>query len=71
MRLIQPRPLTNPIFRDNTVVTCGVVGTILWDSDGKVLANDQGGYLLRTKKVEVDEGGINNGGSAYDSVCLI
>jgi glutathione synthase len=77
MELIRPRPFTNSIVREGKVTTCqvvcelGVFGTILWDSDGKVLMNEQAGYLLRTKRSEFDEGGVNVGIGAYDSVCLV
>jgi glutathione synthase len=77
MELIQPPPLTNSIIRDGKVVTDGIVeelgvyGTILWDSDGTVLENDEAGWLLRTKRSGVDEGGVAAGFGCVDSVCLV
>lgn len=77
MELIQPPPLTNAIIREGQVVTGGVIGelgvygTILWDADGKILENDESGWLLRTKGRGVDEGGVAAGFGSVDSVCLI
>lgn len=77
MELIQPPPLTNSIIRMGEVVTGGVVGelgvfgTILWDSEGNVLGNEEAGWLLRTKGKGVDEGGVAAGFGCIDSVCLV
>lgn len=77
MELIQPPPLTNSIIREGKVVTDGIIeelgmyGTILWDSDGTVLENDEAGWLLRTKQSGVDEGGVAAGFGCVDSVCLV
>ncbi|KAL4919436.1 hypothetical protein BDW62DRAFT_178936 [Aspergillus aurantiobrunneus] len=49
----------------------GVYGTILWDQDGgKILHNEQGGWLMRTKAEGVNEGGVATGFSSLDSVIL-
>ena len=77
MELIQPPLLTNSIIREGKVVTGGVVGelgvfgTILWDSEGRVLENEEAGWLLRTKGKDVDEGGVAAGFGSVDSVCLV
>jgi len=77
MELIQPPPFDNSIIREGKVVTGGVVGelgvygTILWDSIGQVLQNEEAGWLLRTKGKGVDEGGVAAGYGCVDSVCLI
>jgi glutathione synthase len=77
MELIRPPPLTNSIVREGKVVTGGVVGelgvygTILWDADGKILQNEEAGWLLRTKGSGVDEGGVAAGFGCVDSVCLV
>jgi glutathione synthase len=77
MELIRPPPLENVIIREGKVVSGGVVGelgiygTILWDSDGKVLSNEEAGFLLRTKTKGVDEGGVAAGFGSVDSVCLV
>jgi len=77
MELIQPPPRDNSIIREGKVVTGGVVGelgvfgTILWDSNGQVLQNEEAGWLLRTKGKGVDEGGVAAGYGCIDSICLI
>ena len=77
MELIQPPLLTNSIIREGKVVTGGVVGelgvfgTVLWDSEGRVLENEEAGWLLRTKGKDVDEGGVAAGFGSVDSVCLV
>ena len=77
MELIQPSPLTNSIIREGKIITGGVVGElgvygmILWDQDGRVLKNEDAGWLLRTKVKGVDEGGVAAGFGSIDSVCLI
>ncbi|KAL6239585.1 hypothetical protein BDW75DRAFT_197791 [Aspergillus navahoensis] len=49
----------------------GVYGTILWDqNDGKILHNEQGGWLMRTKAEGVNEGGVATGFSSLDSIVL-
>ncbi|GES66880.1 glutathione synthetase [Aspergillus terreus] len=49
----------------------GVYGTILWDqAGGKVLHNEQGGWLMRTKARDVNEGGVATGFSSLDSILL-
>lgn len=58
------------VLRGNVISELGVYGTILWEKNGKVLHNDQGGWLLRTKGKEVNEGGVAAGFSSLDSVLL-
>ena len=36
----------------------GIFGTIMWDKDGQVFINEQGGWLVRTKPNGNDEGGL-------------
>ncbi|KAA8647618.1 glutathione synthase [Aspergillus tanneri] len=49
----------------------GVYGTILWNqAGGKVLHNEQGGWLMRTKARDVNEGGVATGFSSLDSILL-
>lgn len=36
----------------------------------KILLNEYAGYLLRTKSISENEGGVNQGSSAIDSICL-
>ncbi|KAJ5241347.1 uncharacterized protein N7469_002938 [Penicillium citrinum] len=78
MELINPAPnATNvalrndgEVLRGNVISELGVYGTILWDTNGKILHNDQGGWLLRTKGKEVNEGGVAAGFSSLDSILL-
>ncbi|KAJ5495406.1 hypothetical protein N7539_000522 [Penicillium diatomitis] len=78
MELINPAPdaenvaLRNDgqVLRGNVISELGIYGTILWDTTGKILHNDQGGWLLRTKGKEVNEGGVAAGFSSLDSVLL-
>ncbi|KAJ5995000.1 hypothetical protein N7481_001977 [Penicillium waksmanii] len=58
------------VLRGNVISELGVYGTILWETNGKVLHNDQGGWLLRTKGKEVNEGGVAAGFSSLDSILL-
>jgi glutathione synthase len=78
MEIIDPAPdaeniaLRNDgeVLRGNVISELGVYGTILWETNGKVLHNDQGGWLLRTKGKEVNEGGVAAGFSSLDSILL-
>ncbi|KFY12904.1 hypothetical protein V492_03591 [Pseudogymnoascus sp. VKM F-4246] len=77
MEIITPPPVENLILRNGEVerggVICelGVYGTCLWNQDtGDVLSNEQGGYLLRTKGDQSEEGGVAAGFGAMDSVWL-
>ncbi len=49
----------------------GIFGTILWKDSGEILHNKQGGWLLRTKSKDSDEGGVAAGFSSLDSLLLI
>jgi glutathione synthase len=77
MELIKPPLLNNTIIREGKVMSgpvvgeLGIYGTILWDANGKVLSNEQAGWLLRTKTKGVDEGGVAAGFGSVDSVCLV
>lgn len=80
MELIQPPSAAKnvalrsdgEVLTGNVVGELGVFGTILWDNDnGKVLQNEQGGWLMRTKAKDSDEGGVAAGFSSLDSILLI
>lgn len=59
------------VLRGNVVGELGVYGTILWDnSTGEISHNEQGGWLLRTKGKDVNEGGVAAGFSSLDSILL-
>ena len=83
MELIQPpKAAKNTALRsDGQVVSgeviseLGIFGTCLWRSKvgragAEVLKNVEGGYLLRTKARDSDEGGVAAGFSSLDSVIL-
>ena len=79
MELIQPpKAARNTVLRSdgavlsgNVVGELGTFGTILWNVDGKVLRNEQGGWLMRTKAQDSDEGGVAAGFSSLDSILLV
>jgi len=83
MELIKtPAAAKNTVLRsDGQVVTgnvvseLGIFGTCLWKSvpgstKPEIVHNEEGGYLLRTKGKENDEGGVAAGFSSLDSVIL-
>lgn len=82
MELIQPpADAKNTVLRSdgqvvsgNVISELGIFGTCLWDTkpDGTInlLQNDEGGYLLRTKGRDSDEGGVAAGFSSLDSLVL-
>ena len=78
MELITPPPdaknvvlrSDGEVLRGNVIGELGVYGTILWDQSGKILHNDQGGWLFRTKGKDVNEGGVAAGFSSLDSILL-
>jgi len=84
MELIQPpKAAKNVALRSDGQVVAGdviselgIFGTCLWRSGNKgrdgmeVLQNGEGGYLLRTKARDSDEGGVAAGFSSLDSLIL-
>ncbi|KAI1622602.1 glutathione synthase [Exophiala viscosa] len=59
----------------NVISELGIFGTCLWKNTSgstkpEILHNTEGGYLLRTKGKESDEGGVAAGFSSLDSVIL-
>lgn len=79
MELIQPPDAAkNMMLRSDGAVLSGHViselgmfGTVLWRNNGEILHNEQGGWLLRTKGKESDEGGVAAGFSSLDSLLLL
>uniref|UniRef100_A0A915K7M1 Glutathione synthetase n=1 Tax=Romanomermis culicivorax TaxID=13658 RepID=A0A915K7M1_ROMCU len=74
-RIVRNRPIVasdcalrmkRPFFCD-MVNELGTFGYFLSDGPNNILVNYAGGYLLRTKKVSNDEGGVMAGASAIDS----
>lgn len=78
MEIINPAPhaenvalrVDGEVLRGNVISELGIYGTILWDNAGKIHHNEHGGWLLRTKGKEVNEGGVAAGFSSLDSVLL-
>lgn len=63
------------IASGNVISELGIFGTCLWRSkvesrECEVMSNEEGGYLLRTKAKDSDEGGVAAGFSSLDSVIL-
>lgn len=79
MELIQPPSnAKNTVLRSDGAVLSGdvvgelgVFGTVLWNDDGNIVQNEQGGWLMRTKAKESDEGGVAAGFSSLDSILLV
>ncbi|AEO69308.1 uncharacterized protein THITE_2119566 [Thermothielavioides terrestris NRRL 8126] len=78
MEIIEPPPVTNTILRNGRLehggVICelGVYGACLWDNEtGRVLHNEEAGYLLRTKGDQSEEGGVAAGYGCMDSCRLV
>jgi glutathione synthase len=59
------------VITGGVICELGVYGTILWDSNGRVLENSEAGWLLWTKGKGVDERRAAAGYGSVESVCLI
>ena len=83
MELIQPPTKARNIalrsdgqvIAGDVISELGIFGTCLWENtpgskDIRILDNKEGGYLLRTKARDSDEGGVAAGFSSLDSVIL-
>ena len=78
MEIIKPPPVHNIILRNGVIenggIICelGIYGTCLWNQQTKeLLHNELAGYLLRSKGVNTEEGGIAAGFGALDSCFLV
>jgi glutathione synthase len=63
------------VVSGNVISELGIFGTCLWRNKAgsktpEILHNTEGGYLLRTKGKDSDEGGVAAGFSSLDSVIL-
>lgn len=69
------------LISGNVISELGIFGACLWKQSGatqpgtrspppQILHNEQGGYLMRTKGKDSDEGGVAAGFSCLDSVLL-
>ncbi|KKZ66168.1 glutathione synthetase [[Emmonsia] crescens] len=59
------------VLSGHVISELGVFGTVLWRDNGEIVHNEQGGWLLRTKGKESDEGGVAAGFSSLDSLVLL
>ena len=55
---------------EDTISEFGVFGVFL-EVSGEVLLNESSGYLMRTKPVSSDEGGVSTGVGVLDSPILV
>ncbi|KAF8635932.1 hypothetical protein AX15_000103 [Amanita polypyramis BW_CC] len=58
-------------IRTEVISELGIYGWALFGNSGRTLIEEEGGWLLRTKGKESNEGGIATGFSVLDSVLLI
>ena len=59
------------VIRTEVISELGIFGWALFGNSGKTLIEKEGGWLVRTKGKESDEGGVAAGFSVLDSVLLI
>jgi hypothetical protein len=76
MDLIRTPPARGSLVKKGVVSEGGVISELgvygVWVSRGEeVVVNEECGWLLRTKDVGVDEGGVASGFSVLDSVTLV
>ncbi|KAF8544125.1 glutathione synthase [Trichophaea hybrida] len=77
MELIEPPAAEGVIVRNGEVLKgrvigeLGIYGVVLWRDDGEVVRNNEAGWLLRTKGVESEEGGVAAGFGCVDGICLV
>lgn len=73
MERIEPETHSTILFRDSQFVNTaciaelGVYCLVLADTDGKELVNRDGGWLLRSKPADVEDGGVAAGRAYLDS----
>lgn len=65
-----PRKVANKLDIEDIVIELGCYGFILADNEA-IYKNDAGGYLLRSKGVHVEDGGVASGRALMDSPLLI
>ena len=78
MKLIDPHVSENYIIKtgkefiqkEKLISELGVFGVII-SNNHEIVLNQTGGYLLRTKALGVNEGGVASGFAALDSICFI
>ena len=76
MQRIFPPPQRAAFVRNGEPLICpsvselGVYGVFLGDGQTRPVLNEYAGYLLRTKPLGVDEGGVAAGFSVINSIIL-
>jgi len=78
MKIVNPSVAENYLIttkkscykKENLISELGIFGVTISNGDALV-HNETGGYLVRTKSVEVNEGGVATGYAALDSVYLV
>jgi glutathione synthase len=76
MELIKPKPTINILLRKHqasslsVISELGIYGVFISDN-GVCNMNKEGGFLLRTKTVESNEGGVAAGFAVLDSPYLV
>ena len=78
MKLVDPHVNENYIIKtgrefihkEGLISELGVFGVII-SNNQEIVLNQTGGYLLRSKALGVNEGGVASGFAALDSICLI
>ena len=73
MKRIKPTPRAGFLVKKRQLNVCGVISELglysyLISDDKKMIESKYGGYLLRTKHFETDEGGVATGYSVLDSL---
>ncbi|KAJ3032877.1 hypothetical protein HDV00_007011 [Rhizophlyctis rosea] len=77
MDLIRSPPLKNFMVRQGALIEGAVVSELgvygLWvsDGEGRIVLNEAGGHLLRTKSSTANEGGVAAGFAVLDSPLLV
>lgn len=77
MRLVDPyvsqnyivKPQKRSFKKENLINELGIFGVVISDSNS-MITNKTGGYLVRTKPIQVNEGGVATGYSALDTFYL-
>lgn len=77
MEIIEPPKFKNKIirnyevFNEEIISELGIFGSVLFNEEtGKILSNENSGWLLRSKFSTSDEGGVAAGFGCVDNIYL-
>lgn len=78
MRIIKPFVSQNYVIKtnktayekENLISELGIFGVVI-SKGAELLSSETGGYLIRTKPLHVNEGGVATGYAALDSLYLV